>query len=96
MNKSKLFEARVLKEGLQLNPKIISMLVDHGEKMERTLEKMRVIMMEVVPKSEAEKGTSRLIEEAPSKVIPLLSLPGSRDRKIRADRRQDSIVYSTK
>ena len=47
VNKAKLFDAGVLKEGLQLGPKLVSVLVDYGEKMETTLLEMKTIMIQI-------------------------------------------------
>lgn len=84
VNKAKFFDARILKEGSQLDPKIVSMLVDYGEKMEQTLDEIRVIMTKAGQKMESEtkKGIGRVKEEkTPAKGTPSLSPLASMEQK---------------
>jgi len=79
VNKAKLFEAGVLKEGVQLGAKIVSVLVDYGEKMETTLLEMKAMICELDSELEKFKESGRLVEmkTTPSKTIPSSSLPTS-------------------
>jgi len=85
VNKAKLFEAKVLKEKVQLGSKIVSMLVDYGEKIETILLEMRAIILEIGLESETWKGSSWVIKAkaTPSKVIPSLSSLASLERKVK-------------
>jgi len=62
VNKAILFEADVFKEGVQLGSKIVSVLVDYGEKMERTLLEMRTMMTDLDLKTKTLTRSSRLAE----------------------------------
>ena len=70
VNKAKLFDAGVLKEGAQIGTKIVSVLVDYGAKMKATLLEMPVVMKEEQPEPEKKKEASRITEATPSKMAP--------------------------
>jgi len=84
VNKAKLFEVGVLKKGVQLGSKIVSVLVDYGEKMEMALLEMRAMMTNLDPKSETMKGSDRLAEvkATPFKTISFSSSPAS-EKKVK-------------
>jgi hypothetical protein len=67
------------KEGAQLGPKLVSVLVSYGGKMEKTLSDMRVVMgLDPIP--ETAKGSGRLGGVTPSGALPPSPMP-MKDRK---------------
>ena len=68
INKAKLFEAGILKEGSQMGPKIVSVLVSYHEKMERTLFEMRELLASSDQFSEPAKLKAKVKKKTPSKL----------------------------
>ena len=67
VNKARMFNEEVQKEGVMIGPKIVSVLVEYHDKMEQTLAKLRLIMQKD-PQPETRRGQGKA---TPSKSIPI-------------------------
>ena len=108
VNRAWLFDEGVHKEGAQLGPKLVSISVSYGGKMERTLSEMREVLG-LSPPLEIRKGSGWVGGATPSKVhspslclskrekVQSLSHPGFRpmrgwDQKLERTLRPDPIL----